>query len=129
MFLSESEIQVRSEGKGKKTQFCFILAQLHAVSFFENLKEVYNIFCLSKCHSWKFREIILSSNRPKENSVFTVHDTKGLKLLTRPRLLLLSIYFKLTNLQIIPYKNIQYKMAKQRGFSTSTILINRGIKR
>ena len=30
-------------------------------------------------------------------------------------LLLLLIYFKLTNLQTIPYKNIQYKIAKQRG--------------
>ena len=27
----------------------------------------------------------------------------------------LFIYFKLTNLQIIPYKNIQYQIAKQRG--------------
>ena len=28
------------------------------------------------------------------------------------QLLLLLIYFKLTNLQIVPYKNIQYKIAK-----------------
>ena len=41
----------------------------------------------------------------------------------------LFIYFKLTNLQIIHYKNIQYQIAKQRGQSASTILINRGIKR
>ena len=27
----------------------------------------------------------------------------------------LFIYFMLTNLQTIPYKNIQYKIAKQRG--------------
>ena len=34
----------------------------------------------------KFKEIILSLIRPKENSVFAIHDTKGLKLLTRLRL-------------------------------------------
>ena len=31
----------------------------------------------------KFKETILSFIRPKENSVFAIHDTKGLKLLTR----------------------------------------------
>ena len=31
----------------------------------------------------KFKEIILSFIRPKENSVFAIHDTKGIKLLTR----------------------------------------------
>ena len=82
MFLSKSEM----EGKGRKTQLCFVSAQLHDVSFFENLKEVDNVFCVSKCHSWKFREIILSFIRPKENSVFAIHNTKGLKLLTRLRL-------------------------------------------
>ena len=34
----------------------------------------------------KFREIILSFIRPNENSVFAIHDTKGLKLLKRFRL-------------------------------------------
>ena len=34
----------------------------------------------------KFNEIILCFIRPKENSVFAIHDTKGLKLLTRLRL-------------------------------------------
>ena len=34
----------------------------------------------------KFKEIILSFIRPKENSIFAIHDTKGLKLLTRLRL-------------------------------------------
>ena len=34
----------------------------------------------------KFKEIILSFIRPKENSVFAIHDTKGLKLLIRLRL-------------------------------------------
>ena len=76
MFLSKSETQEWSEGEARKTQFCFVSAQLHGVS----------IFCLSKCHSWKFRLIILGFNRPKENSVFAVHDKKCLKLLTRPRL-------------------------------------------
>ena len=44
-------------------------------------------FCFSKCHSLKFGEIILSFIRPKENSVFAIHQrpqtTKGLKLLIR----------------------------------------------
>ena len=86
MFLSKRETLKRSERKGRKTQFCFVSAQLHAVSFFENLKEVDNIFCLSKYHSWKFGEIFLSFNRPKENYVLQIHDAKGLKLLARPRL-------------------------------------------
>ena len=34
----------------------------------------------------KFRKIILSFIRNKENSVFAIHDTKVLKLLTRLRL-------------------------------------------
>ena len=34
----------------------------------------------------KIREIVLSFIRPKENSVCAIHDTKGLKLLTRLRL-------------------------------------------
>ena len=51
MFLSKSETQESLEGKARKTQFCFVSAQLHGVSFFENLKEVDNIFCLSKSHS------------------------------------------------------------------------------
>ena len=83
MFLSKIKKQKRSKGKGRKTRFCFVSAQQHDVSFSENLKEVDNNFCLSKCYSWKFREIILTFIRPKENSVFAVHDTKGLKLLTR----------------------------------------------
>ena len=83
MFLSKSETQKRSKGKGRKTQFCLVSAQLRDVSFFENLKQVDNVFCVSKCHSWKFRETVLSFIRPKENSVFAIRDTKGLKLLTR----------------------------------------------
>ena len=43
-------------------------------------------FCFSKFHSLKFGEIILSFIRPKENSVFAIHDTKALKLLIRRRL-------------------------------------------
>ena len=34
----------------------------------------------------KFKETIISFIRSKENSVFAIHDTKGLKLLTRLRL-------------------------------------------
>ena len=34
----------------------------------------------------KFKETIISFLRPKENCVFAIHDTKGLKLLTRLRL-------------------------------------------
>ena len=34
----------------------------------------------------EFKEIMLSFIRPKENFVFAIHDTKGLKLLTRLRL-------------------------------------------
>ena len=34
----------------------------------------------------EFKEIILRFIRPKENFVFAIHDTKGLKLLTRLRL-------------------------------------------
>ena len=64
--------------------YYFVSEQLHNVSFFVNLKENDNNFCLrKKCHSRKFREIILSFIRPKENSVFAIHDIKGVKLLTR----------------------------------------------
>ena len=34
----------------------------------------------------EFREIILNFIGPKENSLFAIHDTKGLKILTRLRL-------------------------------------------
>ena len=44
-------------------------------------EEIRNIVSVNK-----FREIILSFIRSKENSVFPIHDTKGLKLLTRLRL-------------------------------------------
>ena len=44
-------------------------------------EEIRNIVSVNK-----FKEIILSFLKPKENSVFTIHDTKGLKLLTRLRL-------------------------------------------
>ena len=44
-------------------------------------EEIRNIVSVNK-----FREKILSFIRPKENSVFAIHDTKGLKLLTRLRL-------------------------------------------
>ena len=37
------------------------------------------------------------------------------QVLSHELLLLLLIYFKWTNLQTIPYKNIQHKIAKQRG--------------
>ena len=67
-------------------QFYFVSAQLHDVSFFESLKKVDNVFYVSKRHSSKFREIILSFIRPKENYVFAIHDTICLKLLTRLRL-------------------------------------------
>ena len=33
----------------------------------------------------KFKEIILSFIRPKQNPVFAIHDTKGLKLLTKSK--------------------------------------------
>ena len=39
--------------------------------------EIWNIVSVNK-----FKEIILNFIRPKENSVFAIHDTKGLKLLT-----------------------------------------------
>ena len=44
-------------------------------------EEIRNIVSVNK-----FKEIILSFIRPKENSVFAIHDTKGLKLLARLRL-------------------------------------------
>ena len=44
-------------------------------------EEIRNIVSVNK-----FKEIILSFIRPKENSVFVIHDTKGLKLLTHLRL-------------------------------------------
>ena len=91
MFLSKSETEKRSKGKDRKTQFCLVSAQLRDVSFFENLKQVDNVFSISKCHFWKFRETILSFIRPKENSVFAIHDTKGLKLLPRVRLNLIDL--------------------------------------
>ena len=34
----------------------------------------------------KFKEIILSFFRPRQNSILAIHNTKGTKLLTRPRL-------------------------------------------
>ena len=40
-------------------------------------EEIRNILAVNK-----FKKIILSFIRPKENSVFAIHDTKGLKLLT-----------------------------------------------
>ena len=43
--------------------------------------QVRNIVSLNK-----FKEIIFNFIRPKENSIFAIHDTKGLKLLTRLRL-------------------------------------------
>ena len=53
------------ERNDRPTQFCFISAQLRDAFFFENLKEVDGDICLSKCHSLKFREIILSFIRLK----------------------------------------------------------------
>ena len=44
-------------------------------------EEIRNIVSVNK-----FREKILSFIRPKENSVFAIHDTKGFNLLTRLRL-------------------------------------------
>ena len=44
-------------------------------------EEIRNIVSVNK-----FKEIIFSFIRPKENFVFAIHDTKGLKLLTRLRL-------------------------------------------
>ena len=44
-------------------------------------EEIRNIVSVNK-----FKETIISFIRPKENSVFAIHDTKGLKLLTRLRL-------------------------------------------
>ena len=44
-------------------------------------EEIRNIVSVNK-----FKKIILSFIRPKENSVFAIHDTKVLKLLTRLRL-------------------------------------------
>ena len=44
-------------------------------------EEVRNIVSVSK-----FKEIFLSFIRPKQNSVFAIHDTKGPKLLKRLRL-------------------------------------------
>ena len=44
-------------------------------------KEIRNIVSLNK-----FKKTILNLIRPKENSVFAIHDTNGIKLLTRLRL-------------------------------------------
>ena len=44
-------------------------------------EEIRNIVSVNK-----FKEIIFSFIRPKENFVFAIHDTKGLKLMTRLRL-------------------------------------------
>ena len=44
-------------------------------------EEIRNIVSVNK-----FKKIIFIFIRPKENSVFAIHDTKGLKLLTRLRL-------------------------------------------
>ena len=60
----------------------FCISTVARCIFFGNLKEVDNVFCVSKYHSWKFREKILSFIRPNEISFFAIHDTKGLKLLT-----------------------------------------------
>ena len=49
--------------------------------WFSLSEEIRNIVSVNK-----FKEIILSFIRPKENSVFAIHDTKGVKLLTRLRL-------------------------------------------
>ena len=54
----------------------YYIKELFALS-----EEIRNIVSVNK-----FKEIILSFIRPKENSVFAIHDTKGLKLLTRLRL-------------------------------------------
>ena len=72
-------------------------------------EEIRNIVSVNK-----FREIILSFIRSKENSVFTIHDTKGLKLLTRLRL-------NLNNLNELKFRHgfrdIVYPMCK-RGLET-----------
>ena len=78
-------LKVKHKNSRKENAVLFCIST-NAQSFFKNLKEVDNAFCVSKCHSWKFREIIFSFVRPKENSVFAIHDTKGLKLLTRLKL-------------------------------------------
>ena len=44
MHLSKIETQKRSERKGTKTQLCFVSAQLHDVSLFQNLKKLITIF-------------------------------------------------------------------------------------
>ena len=44
-------------------------------------EEIRNIVSVNK-----FKETIISFIRPKENSVFAIHDTKGFKLLTHIRL-------------------------------------------
>ena len=36
LFLRKSETQKRSEGKGRRTQICFVSAHLHDVLFFQN---------------------------------------------------------------------------------------------
>ena len=71
-----------------KQNFFFLRfhAQLHDVSSFKNLKEADKNFCLSECHYWKFREIILGFIKPKETTVFVIDETEGLKQLTRLRL-------------------------------------------
>ena len=47
-FLRKNETQKKSEGKGRRTQICFVSANLHDAPFFENSQEVDTIFCLSK---------------------------------------------------------------------------------
>ena len=54
------------------------------------IEEIWNIVSVNK-----FKEITTGFIRPKENSVFAIHDTKSIKLLTRLRLKTLAIYMNI----------------------------------
>ena len=85
---NDGEYQTRSTSQNKmktlsgrtkafNSSFCpYSIKEWFALS-----EEIRNIVSINKV-----REIILSFVRPKENSVFAIHGTKGLKLLTRLRL-------------------------------------------
>ena len=77
----------------------------------------------------KFREIIFSFIRPKEDSFFAIHDTKGLELLAHLRLNFNEHKFKLyininltvaLKIQFILWTNAVYK---QRQHSTLSLAL------
>ena len=75
----------------------------------------------------KFREIIFSFIRPKEDSFFAIHDTKGLELLAHLRLNFNEHKFK-SNININVALEIQFTLwtntvYKQRQHSTLSLAL------